>query len=94
MLNVINQCINSPITSILIILLLYIYIKIIYNEIDTSSLLSSYNNIIIKKQFYRILSNVIIHYNILHFIINIITLWQIRKIELIVGYYCYHHYPL
>lgn len=81
--NVINEGLSSPTCSILIILTLYVYVKILYGELESKHWISSYKDIINRGQWYRIITSIIIHVSFPHMLLTIFTLWQLRRIEII-----------
>lgn len=85
MLRGIVDSISSPTISIIIIITLFLYIKVTYSEIDSNRLVSSYKDIVTKGQWYRIISCIVIHTTLTHFLLSVFTLWQLRKIEVMLG---------
>jgi len=81
--NVIFEGLKNPTCSILIISTLYVYVKILYGEIESKHWISSYKDIVNKGQWYRIITSIIIHISFPHMLLTIFTLWQLRRIEII-----------
>ncbi|EAL71651.1 hypothetical protein DDB_G0271574 [Dictyostelium discoideum AX4] len=87
----IKQC---PITSIILIINVLIWFNHFAYDISTEKVSFNYKEII-GGQYWRVISSTFSHSNIIHLILNSISIWNTSKIEIIKGsyyYFKYNHY--
>ena len=76
--NVIYEGLSSPTCSILILSTLYVYVKILYGELESKHYISCYKDVVSKGQWYRIITSIVIHVTFPHMLLTVFTLWQLR----------------
>ncbi|KAM9971241.1 hypothetical protein ACTFIW_011217 [Dictyostelium discoideum] len=81
----IKQC---PITSIILIINILIWLNHFAYDISTEKVSFNYKEII-GGQYWRVISSTFSHSNIIHLILNSISIWNTNKIEIIKGSYYY-----
>lgn len=113
--SIILQIIYCPLTSVLIVAIVYFYARISILGLSTRSYSLSINDIIaysptdidsitpttnpphntpLPNPYYRIFTSQFIHTNLIHLLFDIITLWEIRKIEFHYGSFFFFKYSL
>ncbi|EGC35957.1 hypothetical protein DICPUDRAFT_78374 [Dictyostelium purpureum] len=85
----VNQIKQTPITIFIIIINLCIWVYHYAYDIDVTIISFHYNEIINKKQFWRIIFSSFSHLNFIHFIFNSISIWSSKEIEVVKGSYYY-----
>lgn len=73
--------ISHAFTSCCITAIIYIWVMQRFDEWDTQRYLLNYTDIIEKMQFFRIFTAPLTHSTLLHLLINVMCLWNLRFIE-------------
>ncbi len=79
------EAVSCPFTTLTIILSCWIWVKFFVEEWDPRNFSISYNDVVRKKQFWRILSTQLSHTSLLHLLVNIMVIWNCRLTELNLG---------
>ncbi|KAK5574652.1 hypothetical protein RB653_009905 [Dictyostelium firmibasis] len=88
----VKQC---PITFIILIINILIWLYHFAYDISSEKVSFFYKDIIIEKQYWRTISSTFSHSNLIHLVLNSISIWNTNKIEIIKGsyyYFKYNHY--
>lgn len=75
------EFIECPVITMIIIVMLWIWVKVFINDYNHYNFYNSYYLTIKKKEYWRIYSSSLCHKSFLHLAINIMALWNCRCIE-------------
>lgn len=81
----ISEVYASPALVLMILVILWIYVRITIDNIDIKRWQVSYTECIVSNQWYRILSYSFCHDSLVHLLLNISGLWSLRIAEKIYG---------
>ena len=81
----IDIMLNQPVTMIIIIALLYIYYYLNTNNVDVALVSFSYNAVFNQKEYWRVVTSALSHYDLLHIGFNTMALYQLGVLEGVYG---------
>lgn len=91
-LNILEAILSYPITILYIITLFCISFKLLINNYDINKYSFNIQKCLINKQWWRIITSTICHNSYLHLFIDILTLWNIKKVEKLYGIFYFIRY--
>ena len=94
LISVINQVSLCPITSLFVCFTVFVWAKCALSSWDAKSLSFSLAHCLLRNQWWRIFTAPSCHMLIYHMLIDVITMWGLRRIEVIEGSYFYFRYTL
>lgn len=93
-LSVVIQAVVSPVTTLTILSIAWIWVKLFLQEWDPRHFTFSYADCVQKKQYWRSLSAPYSHSSLLLLLFNSSSLWNFRHIELQYGVFFYLRYSV
>jgi membrane associated rhomboid family serine protease len=88
------QGIISPITSLFILIISWVWVKVFLNEWDPRLFSISYTDVLLKGQYWRIIATSLCHNSIFVLLLNAITIWNLRYIEQKFGSWFFFRYSV
>ena len=85
---------GTPVASAFILTLVLVWVRIFHGIQDPKDLHLSYQNVVRRSQWWRLLSFSWCHQSFIHLIINVSSLWCCRHIEAIYGSFFFLRYSL
>jgi membrane associated rhomboid family serine protease len=89
-----HQILSSPITSIVISVIVWIWVQIFLSSSDGKSYAAGYNECVQRQQWWRTISAPCVHTSFIQLLLNVITLWSCRFLEQKYGSWFYFRYTL
>lgn len=91
---VLNQIIGSPVISTTISLLILIWVYFFHLRIDATIYSYCYNDVLVRQQYWKIFTSPFCNATFFQLLLNIITLWGIRSLEVLYGSWFIFRYTL
>jgi membrane associated rhomboid family serine protease len=80
-----SEVLSSPALATIIVVLLWIYVKVVVDNMDVKKWQIGYTECVVSNQWYRIFSFAFCHESIFHLLLNISALWSLRIAEKLYG---------
>lgn len=85
---------TCPFTTLLILSIIWIWVKNFYGEVDCKEYTVSYQECVKKQQWWRVLTSPLCHSSPFHLFVNVTALWTCRTLEKLWGIWFYFRYTL
>ena len=89
---VLGQMARSPVTTVAVSVLVATWVKIFHGRLDMASLAYSYDSVVAREQYWKVLTSPLCHASFAHMIFNVVTLWAIRDVEAVYGSWFFFRY--
>ncbi|RYH12845.1 rhomboid family intramembrane serine protease, partial [archaeon] len=80
-MSVIFEVIGHPFCVVYIIIVAWVWVNVVVEEWDYKPFILSYEDCVIKRQYWRLLTSPLIHKSFLHLFFNLVMLWSVRWVE-------------
>jgi membrane associated rhomboid family serine protease len=88
------QIFYSPITSLLITLLVWVWVQLFTSRSDGKAYAVGYYDCMVRQQWWRVFTAPLCHTSIFHLLLSIVTLWGCRHLEQKLGSWFYFRYSI
>lgn len=86
--------VEHPFCSIFIVLIIWLWVNISYNDLDIRKYSLSVTDCWKNKQYWRILTSPFLHKSLVHLILNVSCLWNVRFVEINYGTWFLFRYSI
>lgn len=77
--------IDHPFCTVFILLISWIWVKLSFAEVEANKLALSYKDLLDRRQLYRIITSQLTHTHLVHLLLNISCIWNLRYVEINYG---------